>query len=73
MIKYLLKFDDYFIVDKSSFEAIMYEEINIGFVAGIPFEIVHNDYLKPMTGLELSELLQGAPEDVVAVIHGFKI
>ena len=73
LIKYLLYFEDLFVVDKDSFEAIMYEEINIGFVAGIPFEIDEDEQLKPMTGLELSELLLGAPKNVVAVIKEFKV
>lgn len=51
----------------------MCEEINIGFVAGIPFEIDDDGHLKPMTGLELSELLDGAPDNVVSVIEDFKL
>ena len=73
LIKYLLLFESLFIVDKASFEAIMCEEINIGFVAGIPFEIDDDGHLKPMTGLELSELLDGAPDNVVSVIEDFKL
>lgn len=73
LIKYLLFFEDLFVVDIDSFENIMYEEINIGFVAGIPFEIDQDEQLRPMTGLDLSELLVGAPDNVISVIENFKI
>ena len=71
LIAFLKKFPDEFIVDKSTFDDIIYSEIKIGFMSGIPFSIINDDCLKPLTGLNLTELSIGAPEKILNIMKTY--
>ena len=67
LISSMRNYPDMFVINPDSFEEIMYEEIYIGFVAGIPFKVV-NEKLKPLCGINLNELNINAPLNVIKII-----
>ena len=61
-------FPDQFIVDDKNFEDIMFEEIKIGFAAGIPFRVIDDLNVKPLCGLNMQELNLNAPYEILKII-----
>jgi hypothetical protein len=56
------------VITKSDFNSIMTVELEIAFAAGIPYELIGDNLLKPVTGLNVEILNYGAPEDLVNLI-----
>lgn len=65
----LKKFEKYFIINIDSFESVMTSEFGIANMAGIPFEVVGDNLLKPVIGINLDVLSYGAPTDLVDLIN----
>lgn len=70
MIEFLSNYD-LFIIDKESFYYTMSEEINIAFIAGIPFDNIDGDNLKPLVGLNIDELTLNAPMEVINALNKY--
>ncbi len=68
LILELKKYPDYFVIDNSSFENIMEDEVKIGFVVGLPFSFTDDGKLKPLTSVDISELTLNAPSKLVDLI-----
>ena len=71
IIKVLLSDKSKFIVSEDNLKDTISLEIEIAFMAGIPYVVKNMKekiYLQPMKGLNISELKVGAPEDVVKVL-----
>ena len=47
---------------------IMFEEIKIGFAAGIPFRVIDDLNVKPLCGLNMQELNLNAPYEILKII-----
>lgn len=63
-----------FVVDEETLEEIISDEIQIAFMAGIPFVVrIMNgkDYLQPLIGLNIDELASGAPKEVVEYLNQY--
>ncbi|MBS1578315.1 MAG: hypothetical protein JST29_01590 [Bacteroidetes bacterium] len=73
LVDFLLQFEDMFVIEKESFFDVMCEEIKIAFISGIPFEILNNDILKPMTGLNLEELKSNAPQELITTLDKYEL
>lgn len=70
-INHLAKYEDFFVVNRKSFEEIMLDEIKISFVAGIPYRLAENFMVVPLVGINENELLIDAPADVVKAINEY--
>ena len=68
LIQEMKKYEEYFVINKSDFNSIMTVELEIAFAAGIPYELIGDNLLKPVTGLNVEILNYGAPEDLVNLI-----
>lgn len=73
LIDFLNNYPDLFIVNQESFEDVMYSELNIAFMVGTPFSIGINNELKPLVGVDMSEVNLGAPDDLINVMNKFNI
>jgi hypothetical protein len=71
LINYLLKYGNLFVVEAASFGEIMRNEIDIAFMAGIPFKILPDNCLKPLTCLNMDELSRGVPDEVKDILHNY--
>lgn len=68
LVEKLLEYDDYFVVNKDEFSIVMDKEKSIAIVAGIPFK-QKADLLTPLSKINLKNLAQNAPEDVVKILN----
>ena len=68
LITKMRSFPDQFIVDEQNFEDIMFEEIKIGFAAGIPFRVIDDSNVRPLCGLNMQELNLNAPNKTLKII-----
>ncbi len=59
---------EWFVVSKEDFNEVIDVEIEIAFIAGIPFEVESGKYLKPITGLKESVLIANAPSQVISYL-----
>lgn len=73
LIDFLNNYPDLFIVNQESFDDVMYSELNIAFMVGTPFSIGINNSLKPLVGVDMSEVNFGAPVDLINVMNKFNI
>ncbi len=73
LIDFLNNYPDLFIVNQESFDDVMYSELNIAFMVGTPFSIGIDSELKPLVGVDMSEVNLGAPDDLINVMNKFKI
>lgn len=65
---------DKFVVSEDDLEETILTEIEIAFMAGIPFVRRYTNgklYLQPTKGLNLNELESGAPQDVINYLNQF--
>ena len=63
-----------FVVSDDDLESIINTEIEIAFMAGIPYvlRIIGGDYrLQPLKGLNIQELQVGAPKNVIKTLNSF--
>lgn len=73
LINFLNDYPELFIVNQDSFEDIMYSELNIAFMVGTPFEVIENNKLKPLVGVDMDEVNIGAPSSLINIMNKFKI
>jgi hypothetical protein len=73
LIDFLNNYPDLFIVNQESFDDVMYSELNIAFMVGTPFSIGIDNELKPLVGVDMSEVNLGAPADLINVMNKFNI
>ena len=73
LIDFLNNYPDLFIVNQESFDDVMYSELNIAFIVGTPFSIGINNELKPLVGVDMSEVNLGAPDDLINIMNKFNI
>jgi len=62
-LNYLKGFPEKFIISDESFEEVMYSELDVSFIVGIPF-ILKSNKIHPLTGVNIDELSVGAPKDL---------
>lgn len=70
LIDYLLQYPELFVVNQSSFISTMMLELEIAFSVGLPYTI-ESGGLRPLVGVNLSELVKNAPESVLNSLLGF--
>jgi len=75
IVKFFKSFPDLFIITNESFEYTIRLELDIANMAGIPFEIIKSDelFLKPLTGINLNELILDAPKEIVKLLQTQRI
>ena len=73
LISFTSKYPNHFVVNESSFIDVMYSDLNIAFMVGIPFEVLKNGNLKPLVGINMLEVSKGAPQILLDIMSGFKI
>lgn len=71
LVEFLLRFPELFVIDKKSFYNTICQEVNIGFMAGIPFEIVDGEDLRPVVGINIDELSLRVPNTVIEALNKF--
>lgn len=70
LIKFLEKYPTLFIVAEKSFSKIMSQELSIAFAAGIPFKLEGTN-LFPLNGINDSELVKGAPIELLETLSEY--
>lgn len=70
LIKFLEKYPTLFIVAEKSFSKIMAQELSIAFAAGIPFKLEGTN-LFPLNGINDSELVKGAPIELLETLSEY--
>ena len=76
LVEFFKKNQNKFVVNLSSLEDCLEEEVKIAFMSGIPFSFLSNNdvlSLHPLTGINTAELLSGAPKDVVEILKSMVI
>jgi hypothetical protein len=73
IVDFMLQFEELFVIEKQSFFDVMCEEIKIAFISGIPFKLLSNDSLKPLTGLNLLELKSNAPQELINTLDKYEL
>lgn len=73
LIRFLILYEDEFIVDKTSFQKVMNIELSIAYMAGIPFLLQKDKTLIPLTGLNLSELNLNVPTRILNIVKSFQL
>lgn len=68
MVSELASHEAFFIINKQQFAEVLNSELEISFIAGIPF-IDRNRILFPLTKLNVTELSKGAPKEVIALLQ----
>jgi hypothetical protein len=71
LVDFMLSNEDLFVIDSKNLYDTICEEINIAFLSGIPFQIIHDNQLRPVTGLNIQELNTNAPIELVRVLSTF--
>jgi len=70
-IKFLIKHDE-FVVNPVTFERVMQEEINIGFMAGCPIQIL-GDEIKPLTCVNKQEVISSLKDrSVIDILRSYE-
>lgn len=73
-INFLRKHPKLFVVSEGTLEDTINTEIEIAYMAGLPYAIVYKGdeiYLRPIQGVNIDELLIGAPKEVTETIKKF--
>lgn len=73
LINFVSKYPNQFVVNESSFVDVMYSDLNIAFMVGVPFKVLKNGNLKPLVGINMLEVNKGAPQNLLDIMSGFKI
>ena len=76
LIDLFKKYPEKFIISESGLVEIIKDEIEIAYMAGIPFAHVYygeDIKLKPIQGINMEEASTGAPEDLIKILEEEKI
>ena len=67
-INELKKFPKLFVIDLEEFDRIMYVELNITSVSGLPYKLGEKKLLQPLTYINMNELCKGAPNSLIQTL-----
>ena len=73
LVQLFKKHPELFIVTDHSLKETVRSELEIANMAGIPFKIVNVEEMKPLTGVNLKELVLGAPKDIIDLLNKLEI
>lgn len=76
LVDFFSRHTDLFVVDETSINDVLQEEIQIANMSGIPYsinEISGSIYLHPIAGVNINELTLGAPTEVVDILRSITL
>ncbi|MGI6717955.1 MAG: hypothetical protein ACOX4D_02190 [Bacteroidales bacterium] len=63
---------DSFVITDDNLPSVVQNELEIAYMAGIPFDTINNDgqiFIKPLTGININELSIGAPKEIINILE----
>lgn len=73
LIDFLINYEELFVVSDESFEDVIYSELLIAFMVGIPYKSISNNIIQPLNGLDLTEISKDIPKNLLLTMKEFKI